>query len=820
MSDLLAPYNYAEKLSISEDEIMKVEDLVSCIENSTIFEDRLDAILYLKDLCPKMRLHIGTLGLHAYIDILKVDTENTTLVHHVLDLLKLLLQPDCESSIEEDFLGDSLAELFVSKPDLMDAIFQIMDTFDFSVRKSLVQFLIPLFRFRSLELRDIIINQGNGICKIVDLLQDQREVIRNNVVLMLSEMSRGNGVIQQMLVYENVFQILFSIIQDESPQSIVIEDCLFLMYNLLKRNDGNQKYFFEDMNLVRLLTETFDKLIYPGGDRNFDVDYEYSKQTVTNIIFALECVRALVSTDNIQENIVGAQKAFSQTGLLKTLCHAMFTDARLGLDVVYQTIITTSEIIRGNPQNQDFFINTIVHQERKPICSLAVLMEPLIVERLPFKLRSAALYSYMCYVHNNENGKNLISKAIIGKSDGVNSSAVDKFSIVGYKIMRAIKSNKPFQVWGGCLCLLYLLFENNQRKEDFLSCKIDDYSKTLSLFEWICVSLFRQDRSRNQIKSAYLMLITTWIDNFPPAVKILMQQSDLMQFFSSEFQECSFIVNENEQRTVKGLIAFLLMTIYNNIEESKEKDSIMQLIKYRLGIVQVSEAIERLSQTEFYLVAASKPTFNPKTSVNVYLDYHFCRLIKVYEKKYLDILMSKNRENNGESIDVENIISEHKKEIASKDEEIKSLKDELEKAKVELENLKHQNITLQTSSFKTTQDLTDTIKMLNEIKQKNQSLESETNFLKENVCLWQQEAGRFKQWADEWQAYQINQLPNPQDIVVSQLTKQVEELNTLLDSGYKAYDQQGKTLLYYINLCEQKPKNVSDNECNENTTNC
>uniref|UniRef100_A0A0N4ZIY3 Uso1_p115_head domain-containing protein n=1 Tax=Parastrongyloides trichosuri TaxID=131310 RepID=A0A0N4ZIY3_PARTI len=793
MSDLLSPYNYTEKLSISEDDIVKVEDLVSCIENSTIFEDRLDAIMYLKDLCPKMRLHIGTLGLHAYIDILKVDSENTTLIHHVLDLLKLLLQPDCESSIEEDFLGDSLAELFVSKPDLMDAIFQIMDTFDFSVRKSLVQFLIPLFRFRSLELRDIIINQGNGICKIVDLLQDQREVIRNNVVLMLSEMSRGNGAIQQMLVYENVFQILFSIIQDESSQSIVIEDCLFLMYNLLKRNNGNQKYFFEDMNLVRQLTETFDKLIYPGDDRTFDIEYDYSKQTVTNVVFALECVRALVSTDNIHENIVGAQKAFSQTGLLKTLCHAMFTDARLGLDVVYQTIVTTSEIIRGNAYNQEFFINTIVHQERKPTCSLAVLMEPLIVERLPFKLRSAALYSYMCYVHNNENGKNQIAKAIISKSDGNNLSGTDRFSTVGHKIMRAIKSNKPFQVWGGCLCLLYLILNNNERKEQFLSCKVDDYSKTISLFEWLCVSLFRQDRSRNQIKSAYLMLITTWIDNFSPSVKILMEQSDLMQFFSSEFQECSFIINENEQRTVKGLIAFLIMTIYNNLEESKEKESIMQLIKYRLGITQVSDAIEKLSQTEYYLVAASKPTFNPKTSLNVYLDYQFCKLIKVYEKKYLDILARKNKENDASSPDIDSVIGEYKKVISNKDEDIENLKIELENVKIELENLRQQNIALQTSSFKTTQDLTDTIKLLNEERQKNQNLEAESIFLKENVGLWQQEAGRYKLCAEEWQSYQIGQLPNSQETVIGQLTKQVDELNYLLSNAYKTYYQQGQT---------------------------
>lgn len=70
-----------------------------------------------------------------------------------------------------------------------------------------------------------MINQPAGISRIVDLLQDKREVIRNNVVLMLSELSRGNSTIQQLLAYESTFKVLFDIIEQESLDSMFNTFC-------------------------------------------------------------------------------------------------------------------------------------------------------------------------------------------------------------------------------------------------------------------------------------------------------------------------------------------------------------------------------------------------------------------------------------------------------------------------------------------------------------------------------------------------------------------------------------------------------------------
>lgn len=93
-----------------------------------------------------------------------------------------------------------------------------------------------------------------AISHLIDILQDPREVIRNEGILALLELTRSSPAIQKIVVFENTFDFLLQIIEQEghSDGSVVVADCLNLMLQLLADNTSNIGFFRENTFIPRL----------------------------------------------------------------------------------------------------------------------------------------------------------------------------------------------------------------------------------------------------------------------------------------------------------------------------------------------------------------------------------------------------------------------------------------------------------------------------------------------------------------------------------------------------------------------------------------
>jgi hypothetical protein len=58
----------------------------------------------------------------------------------------------------------------------------------------------------------------------------------------LISLTEGNPEIQKLVAFENAFELLFAIIEQEGgvDGGIVVQDCLTLLANLLRYNSSNQ----------------------------------------------------------------------------------------------------------------------------------------------------------------------------------------------------------------------------------------------------------------------------------------------------------------------------------------------------------------------------------------------------------------------------------------------------------------------------------------------------------------------------------------------------------------------------------------------------
>ena len=89
--------------------------------------------------------------------------------------------------------------------------------------------------------QEAVLSSPTGVALLTDMMQE-REVIRNETLLLLAALTRANEEMKKLVVFEGAFDRLFALVREEggADGGIVVADCLALMANLLRDNASNQ----------------------------------------------------------------------------------------------------------------------------------------------------------------------------------------------------------------------------------------------------------------------------------------------------------------------------------------------------------------------------------------------------------------------------------------------------------------------------------------------------------------------------------------------------------------------------------------------------
>ena len=131
-------------------------------------------------------------------------------------------------------------------------LLDILEETDFYIRFETIQLFNTLLKNSSV-LHDAILASPMGISRywiyinsrLIDLLDDSREIIRNSGLLLLLALTKSNAEIQKIVAFENAFEKLLGIIIEEgaSDGDIIVQDCIELIHNLLQFNVSNQVFY-------------------------------------------------------------------------------------------------------------------------------------------------------------------------------------------------------------------------------------------------------------------------------------------------------------------------------------------------------------------------------------------------------------------------------------------------------------------------------------------------------------------------------------------------------------------------------------------------
>ena len=178
---------------------------------------------------------------------LEQDRMDADITKAILDTLINLCNPATHSTAKtrEENHGLQFTDIFLKSTANVTLLLTILTETDFHIRYNAIELLKILVKNNRRPLQDSILASPFGIPRLMDLLVDPREVIRNEGVLLLIELTEQNPDIQKIAAFEEAFQRSFRIIKEEGgcDGDVVVQDCLQLIQNLLRDNVSNQVPF-------------------------------------------------------------------------------------------------------------------------------------------------------------------------------------------------------------------------------------------------------------------------------------------------------------------------------------------------------------------------------------------------------------------------------------------------------------------------------------------------------------------------------------------------------------------------------------------------
>ncbi|CAI9561020.1 unnamed protein product [Staurois parvus] len=665
-----------------------IQKLCDRVVSSTLLEDRRDAVRALKSLSKKYRLEVGTQAMDILLNVLQTDRSDSEIIGYALDTLYNIVSNDTEEAAESeeenqqvqaDDLGVQFTEMFMKQQENVTLLLSILEEFDFHVRWPGVKLLTTLLKQQGPQVQQIVLVSPMGVSRLMDLLDDSREVIRNDGLLLLQQLTKGNAAIQKIVAFESAFERLLDIITEEgsSDGGIVVEDCLILLQNLLKYNNSNQNFFKEGSYIQRM------KPWFEVGDDNSG----WSAQKVTNLHLMLQLVRVLVSPMNPPGATNSCQKVMYQCGLLQQLCIILMATG-VPADILTETINTVSEVIRGSQINQDYFAS-VNAPSNPPRPAIVVLLMSMVNERQPFVLRCAVLYCFQCFLYKNQKGQAEIVATLL-------PSTIDATSLsAGQLLCGGLFSTDSLSNWCAAVALAHALLENSTQKEQLLRVQLATSigNPPVSLLQQ-CTNILSQG-SKVQTRVGLLMLLCTWLSSCPIAVTHFLHNAANVPFLTAQISEN---LGEEEQ-LVQGLCALLLgICIYYNDSslENNTKEKLKQLIEKRIGKEIFIEKLSFINKHEYYSKAAQKPQPIFSSPDHMMFDHEFTKLVKDLEAVIIKAIYKSSEEDKKEE--------EVKKSLEQHDNIVSHYKNVIREQDIQLEELKQSVSSLQAKNeqFQTT----------------------------------------------------------------------------------------------------------------------
>ncbi|KAM9899133.1 hypothetical protein OXX79_005895 [Metschnikowia pulcherrima] len=429
-----------------------IQTLGNRLQHATLAADRKSAVLGLKSFSRQYREVVVQYGLRGLLITLGKDADNAPLVKAVLEtLLGLFLRtnagaetdhdtagwisgqsrvqngkypsPLLVAQIELDEFSNWIADEIISTDAHVNSLMLVLQQHEgFQIRLYALQLLEAVVATRPVRAKECILNIPLAVSTVVSLLDDVNDPIRNETILLLMALVNNNFNIQKLVAFENTFERIFAIIEEEGGirGSILVQDCMTLLSNLLTYNASNQTFFLETDCVPKLAALIAEPLEESHG---FGVDGSaipappivWTEQRLQNMAILLDICRAFVDPEN--PRLVQNQEKLFSAGIFLSILRLVFSPV-MENPVRRAALQVTGDIIARNADLQLQFAQIDVpyidpslplqaQNYSEPIpAPLALLNWAVLTNSVHiFEVRLAAMYCLAKFFQDNSDAK-------------------------------------------------------------------------------------------------------------------------------------------------------------------------------------------------------------------------------------------------------------------------------------------------------------------------------------------------------------------------------------------------------------------------------
>ncbi|CAK8533801.1 unnamed protein product [Lathyrus sativus] len=587
----------------SSNEDRYVERLLDRISNGKLPDDRRNAITELQAVVSEnkaFQLAFGAMGLPIMLGVLKEERHDVEMVRGALETLVSALTPinhskGSSNEVQPDLMN---TDLLSREEESIPLLLSLLEEDDFYVRYYTLQILTALLTNSRQRLQETILTIPRGITRLMDMLMD-REVIRNEALLLLTHLTREAEEIQKIVVFEGAYDKIFSIIKEEgnSDGGVVVQDCLELLNNLIRSNASNQVLLRETIGLDPLIL-----ILKLRGS-----SYSFTQQKTINLLSALETIKLLLKGGSDADPGKDANKQKNKTALVQK----KILDNLLILGVESQWVPVAvrcaalkciGDLIVGDSKNLDLLAGKVLGEEPQ--------VEPALNSILRIILRSSSMqefiaadYVFKSFCEKNADGQAMLASTLIPQPYSVNHSfhEEDVNMSFGSMLLHGLtlgENDGDLETCSRAASVLsHILKDNLQCKERVLRIEIEAPMQSLGAPEplmhrmvkylALASSMKSKDGKSNNtsgnsyVQAVILKLLLTWLADCHNAVHCFLDARPHLTYL------LELVSNSSETVCIRGFAAVVLgeCVIYNKSTDSgKDAFGIVDLISQKIGL--------------------------------------------------------------------------------------------------------------------------------------------------------------------------------------------------------------------------------------------